>query len=94
MAAANILLRYLKHTPGQGILFKSASDCNVHAYVDADWGSCMDTRRSTTGFCIFLGNSLVSWKAKRQRTVSKSSTEAEYRALASVSTEIVWLRTF
>jgi len=56
MAAANILLRYLKHTVGQGILFKSASDCNIHAYVDADWGSCMDTRRSTIGFCIFLGN--------------------------------------
>jgi len=92
MADVNLLLRYLKHTPGQGILFKSTSDCNVHAYVDADWGSYMDTHRSTTGFCIFLGNSLVSWKAKRQKTVSKSSAEAEYRALASVSTEIVWLK--
>jgi len=73
-------------------LFKSAYDCSVHAYVDADWGSCMDTRRSTTRFCIFLGNSLVSWKAKRQKTVSKSSAEVEYRALASISTEIVWLK--
>ena len=94
MADVNLLLRYLKHTPGQGILFKSTSDCNVHAYVDADWGSYMDTHRSTTGFCIFLGNSLVSWKAKRQKTVSKSSAEAEYRPLASVSIEIVWLKNF
>nr|KYP31168.1 Retrovirus-related Pol polyprotein from transposon TNT 1-94 [Cajanus cajan] len=94
MNAAHMLLRYLKHTVGQGILFKATFDTKLHAYVDADWGSCLDSRRSTTGFCIFLGNSLISWKAKRQKTVSKSSVEAEYRSLASVFTELTWLRNF
>nr|KYP41264.1 Copia protein [Cajanus cajan] len=92
MNAATLLLRYLKHTAGQGILFKANSDTRLHAYVDADWGTCSDSRRSTTGFCVFLGNSLVSWKAKRQTTVSKSSAEAEYQALASVASEIIWLK--
>nr|KYP52516.1 Retrovirus-related Pol polyprotein from transposon TNT 1-94 [Cajanus cajan] len=92
MNATNMLLRYLKHTAGQGILFKANSDTRLHAYVDADWGSCQDSRKSTTGFCVFLGNSLVSWKSKRQQTVSKSSAEAEYRAISSVSSEITWLR--
>ena len=59
MNAANILLRYLKHTARQGVLFK------IHAYVDADWGSCLDSRKLTTGYCVFLGNSLISWKAKK-----------------------------
>jgi len=58
--AANILLRYLKHTAGQGILFKATLDTSLHAYVDADWGSCIDSRKSTTGYCICLGNSLIS----------------------------------
>jgi len=81
MHAANMLLRYLKHTAGQGILFRANSDTKLHAYVDADWGSCPESRRSTTDLCIFLGNSLVSWKAKRQKTVSRSSIEAEYKSL-------------
>nr|KYP49734.1 Retrovirus-related Pol polyprotein from transposon TNT 1-94 [Cajanus cajan] len=92
MNAVNVLLRYLKNTAGQGILFKANSDTRLHAYVDVDWGSCIDSRRSTTGFCIFLGNSLISWKAKRQKTVSRSSAEAEYRSLASVASELVWLK--
>jgi len=66
MHAANMLLRYLKNTVGQGILFRANSDTKLHAYVDAYWGSCPESRRSTTDFCIFLENSLVSWKAKRQ----------------------------
>ncbi|XP_028212597.1 uncharacterized protein LOC114395066 [Glycine soja] len=91
MNAANILLRYLKHTTGQGVLFKTKSDTSLHAYVDADWGSCFDRGKSTTGYCIFFGNSLISWKAKKQKTVSKSSAEAEYRALSFVSSELTWL---
>nr|KYP48208.1 hypothetical protein KK1_030092 [Cajanus cajan] len=65
MNALNVLLIYLKHTAGQGVLFEANSDTRLHAYVDANWGSCIDSRRSTTSFCIFLGNSLISWKAKR-----------------------------
>jgi hypothetical protein len=64
----------------------------LRAYSDADHGSDPTNRKSVTGFCIFLGDSLISWKSKKQSIVSQSSTEAEYRAMASTTKEIVWLR--
>jgi hypothetical protein len=64
----------------------------LRAYSDADRGSDPTDRKSVTGFCIFLGDSLISWKSKKQSIVSQSSTEAEYRAMASTTKEIVWLR--
>ncbi|KAL4010514.1 hypothetical protein IC575_030011 [Cucumis melo] len=89
--AAHHLLRYLKGTSGQGIMLWASKEFNIKVFVDSDWGCCLDTRKSITGFCIFLEKSLVSWKTKKQATVSRSSAEAEYRALASVSSEITWL---
>ena len=62
---AHHLLRYLKARLGQGLSFSSSSLLQLKAFSDADWGTCPDSRRSVIGFCIFLGNSLVSWKAKK-----------------------------
>lgn len=91
MQAAKRLLRYLLHSPSQGILLASTSAAHLQAYCDSDWASCPTTRRSTTGYCVLLGNSPISWKAKKQAVVSRSSAEAEYRAMALTACEITWL---
>jgi len=85
------LLRYLKGTVNAGLFYSASSDLSLSAYTDADWGRCISTRRSLTGFCIFLGNCLVSWKTKKQATVSKSSAESEYQAMSETTGELVWM---
>ncbi|KAH9652496.1 protein kinase domain-containing protein [Citrus sinensis] len=92
MDAAIRVLRYLKGSPGKGILLSSTSDLHIRGYCDADWGSCPTTRRSVTGYCTFLGDSPISWKTKKQNVVSRSTAEAEYRSLADLSCELQWLR--
>ncbi|KAK3027781.1 hypothetical protein RJ639_042226 [Escallonia herrerae] len=89
--AALQVLRYLKGVPGQGILLPANSSLTLRAYCDADWAGCPSTRRSTTGYIIFLGSSPISWRSKKQSVVSRSSAEAEYRAMATTSSEIIWL---
>lgn len=84
-------LNYIATTDGQGIILKGSDQLRLHAYSDSDWGACMDTRRSVTGYLVLLGDSPVSWKSKKQQTVSKSSSEAEYRAMAAVASEITLL---
>lgn len=82
----------LKASPGQGIFLPANSDTKLSAYVDADWGSCCVTRKSTTGFCLYLGSSLVCWKSQKQPTVARSSAEVEYRSLAFLMSELLWLQ--
>lgn len=85
------VLRYVRGTTSLGISFSSTTDSSAKAYSDSDWGGCPDTRRSTGGFCTFLGSNLISWSAQKQQSVSRSSTEAEYRTLSDTTAEIVWL---
>lgn len=67
----------------------SSSLC-LTGYCDADWASDVEDRKSTLGFCLYLGNNLISWLSKKQHTISRSSTEAEYRSLAGLTSEISW----
>ncbi|CAA7030340.1 unnamed protein product [Microthlaspi erraticum] len=88
------ILHYIKGTVGQGLFYSASSDLQIRIYVDADYAGCRDTRKSTTGYCIFLGSSLITWKSKKQDVVSKSSAEAEYRSLSKATDELVWFTNF
>ncbi|GKC33100.1 ribonuclease H-like domain-containing protein, partial [Tanacetum coccineum] len=82
----------LKHTLDYGLQLHVSSTTQLTAYTDADWAGCLVTRRSTSGYCVFLGDNLLSWSAKRQVTLSRSSAEAEYRGVANVVAETAWIR--
>ena len=91
-AAVKRILRYICGTMDLGVTLHASADTALTAYSDADWAGCPDTRRSTSGYCVYLGPSLISWSSKRQPTVSRSSAEAEYRAVANTVAECSWLR--
>jgi len=91
LAALKHILRYLRGTLHMGLLQPSRSS-DLTVYSDADWAGCPDTRRSTSGYAVFLGDNLVSWSSKRQNTVYRSSADAKYRAVANGVAEATWLR--
>ncbi|CAL5358524.1 unnamed protein product [Camellia sinensis] len=86
------ILRYLKSSPGKGLYFSKHSHLNVEAYTDADWAGLVTDRRSTSGYCTFVGGNLVTWRSKKQNVVARSSAEAEFRAMAQGVCELLWIR--
>ncbi|GJR93545.1 ribonuclease H-like domain-containing protein [Tanacetum coccineum] len=91
-AALKRILRYVRGTLTHGLQLYASTTSSLVAYSDADWAGCPTTRRSTSGYCVFLGNNLLSWSSKRQFTLSRSSAEAEYRGVANAVAETCWLR--
>lgn len=86
------ILRYIRGTLDLGLQLHRTATAGLISYSDADWGGCPSTRRSTSGYCVFLGDNLVSWSSKRQPTVSRSCAETEYRGVANAVAETCWLR--
>ena len=92
MDAVYHIERYLKGAPGKGLIFrKHGSHFNIEGYCDSDWASCVDDRKSTSGYYMFVGGNLVSWKSNKQSVVARSTTEAEYRAIGVGVAEMLWL---
>lgn len=90
--AAKHILRYVKHTLNVVLTFTKSSSTLVSALSDSDWAGCLDDRRSTGGFAIFFGPNLISWCAKKQAIMSRSSTEAEYKTLANATAKIILVK--
>jgi len=102
--AVKQILRYLSGTSDYGLVFNgmqafesitqptSTSPLRLLAYADADWAGCKDTRRSTTGWILLMGNSIIDWGCKKQQTVALSSCEAEYMAVCAATQAILWTR--
>ncbi|GKC90491.1 ribonuclease H-like domain-containing protein [Tanacetum coccineum] len=92
LAALKRILRYVQGTLDLGLHLYASSTTSLVGYTDADWAGCPSTRRSTSGYCVYLGDNLLSWSTKRHHTLSRSSAEAEYRGVANVMAETARLR--
>ena len=92
--AVDNIFAYLNKYPDLGITYRGINNHNLllKAYSDSDWGNCIDSRRSTTGYITTLGNNLISWCVTLQKSVALSSTEAEYMALTECSKEVIYLQ--
>lgn len=89
--AVKRLFRYLKATLHHGLLLRPSSSLNITAYSDSDFGGDLVDGKSTSAYVVFLGSTPISWRSRKQRGVACSSTEAEYRALATAASEVCWL---
>ncbi|GAA0165079.1 transmembrane signal receptor [Lithospermum erythrorhizon] len=90
--AALIVVKYFKRSPGQGILLKIDGDLRLTGWCNFDWANCPLTRRSVSGWIVFLGDSPISWKTKKQAIVFRSSAETKYRSMLAVTCELKWLK--
>ena len=90
--AVKRILRYLRGTIDHGIVLKQSNFASIIAFSDADWGGDKIDRKSTSAYVVFHGANPISWSSKKQKTVARSSTDSEYRALASASSEVYWLQ--
>ncbi|RVW27180.1 Retrovirus-related Pol polyprotein from transposon RE1 [Vitis vinifera] len=92
LQAAYRVLHYLKGNPGKGILFKNNNTLALEANTEANYADSLVDRRSTIGYCTFLGGNLVTWRSKKQNVVARSSVESEFRAIAQGLCELLWLK--
>lgn len=86
------ILRYLKGTPGKGLFFKKNEKKVVEVYTNADWAGSREYRRSTTSYCTFVWENLVTWRSKKQNVVARSSAEAEFRIVTQGICEGLWIK--
>lgn len=90
--AVKRILWYLKHTISHGLLIHRTQGNSLQAYLYADWAGCLDDWHSTRAYWVFLGLNLISWSFRKQPTVSRFSTEAEYKSIANTTIELLWIK--
>ena len=86
------ILKYLKGSLGKGLFFEKNSHLQVKVYTEADWAGSLTDKRSTSSYCTFVGGNLVTWRSKKQNAVVRSSAEAEFRSVAHVICEVLWIK--
>jgi hypothetical protein len=92
-SAVKRILRYIKSTISHTFCISKNSTKHLTAYSDSNWASCPDDRRSTSEYCVLLGKNILSWSSKKQPTVSRSSTESEYKVIENTAAELTWIQT-
>jgi len=93
LQAVNRIIQYLKSSPRKGLFCKKQKKLSMTVYTDANYAGSIVDRRSTTGYCMFLGGNLVTWRSKKQNVVPRSSAEAEFIAMAQGVCELLWMKT-
>ena len=85
-------MKYIKGSPGKGLLYGHSNHSKVVCYLDVDWAGSPYDRISTSGYCALIGDNLISWKSKKQHVVARSSAKPKYRVMASTTCELIWLK--
>ena len=91
-SACKCLLRYVSGTPTLGLSFWPTAPFTLEGFSDSDWACNVDDRRSTTGYCVFLGGNLVTRSSRKEQVIVRSRTESKYWVLASATMELIWIK--